>query len=77
MELYAHLIMYYFITATLSTQTAGAYAGPLSSILLFATSPGTLARVCVHPMLPHILTSELQQQRYICAHCKCLQSSMA
>lgn len=26
MELYAHLIMYYFITATLSAQTAGAYA---------------------------------------------------
>lgn len=76
MGLYAHLIMYYYL-ATLSAQTAEAFAGPLSSTLLFATSPRSLGRVHVHPMLPRIVTSELQQPRYICAHCKYLQSSMA
>lgn len=72
MGLYAHLIMYYFIIATLSAQTAGAFAGPLSSMPLFATSPRSLGRVCVRPVSLHIVISELQQPRYICAHCKYL-----
>jgi len=69
--------MYCFIIATLSAKTAGAFAGPLSSMALFATSPRSLGRVCVHPVSPHIVISELQQPGHICAHGRYLQSSMA
>lgn len=61
MGLHAHLIQYYFVIATLSAETAGGFAGPLSRVPLFATSSGSLGRMCVLPMSLHVVASQLQQ----------------
>lgn len=51
MQLNAYLIMYYFIIATLSVQTAGAYAGPLNSMTLcqcYEKSCGHVFTLCCY-----------------------------